>query len=190
MATANAVASKEEATIELYGLRSEENAAFQVGNMFPGDSETKNYRVRVSYRDQVTVHFRLAVRQGYEKLAEVMKVRITLPATGEVVYDGLMRGATDGFSQQLSSENYTADELQYEVTAYLDTNVGNEYQNQDLIADLTWSVEGTGNLAPIPLPATGDPMTFLPVVCLAFVLAAIFALCISFRIRKGGERNE
>ncbi len=190
LATANEVASKEEATIELYGLRPEENTAFQVGNMFPGDSETKNYRVRVSYRNQVTVHFSLVVRQGYEKLAEVMKVRITLPATGEVVYDGLMRDVPDGFFQQLSSKNYTADELQYEVTAYLDTNVGNEYQNQDLIADLTWSVEETGNLAPIPLPGTGDPITFLPVVCLALVLAAIFAFCISFRIRKGGEQHE
>ena len=42
--------------------------------MFPGDAETKHFRVQVSYHDQVTVHFRATVRPGYEKLAEVMNV--------------------------------------------------------------------------------------------------------------------
>ncbi len=182
--------AKEETKIELYGLQPEENTPFHVGNMFPGDSETKSFRVRVSYRDKVTVHFGVTVREGYEKLAEVMKVRITLPATGEVIYDGLMRDVPQSLNQDLSSNGYTASELQYQVTAYLETSVGNDYQNKDLIADLTWWVaeDEKPNLTPLPIPNTGDPLTFVPVICAVLAAAAII-LAIASRVRKGGERR-
>lgn len=65
--------TKKAATIELYNKQPEENTAFAVGNMFPGDSETKYFRVRVSYHDKITVHYKATVRPGYEKLAEVRK---------------------------------------------------------------------------------------------------------------------
>ncbi len=158
--------------------------------MFPGDSETKSFRVRVSYRDKVTVHFGVTVREGYEKLAEVMKVRIALPATGEVIYDGLMRDVPQSLNQDLTSNGYTASELQYQVTAYLETSVGNDYQNKDLIADLTWWVaeDEKPNLTPLPIPNTGDPLTFVPVVCAVLAAAAII-LAIASRVRKGGERR-
>lgn len=83
--------TKKAATIELYNKQPEENTAFTVGNMFPGDSETKYFRVRVSYHDKITVHYKATVRPGYEKLAEVLKVRVNLLSTGETMYDGLMR---------------------------------------------------------------------------------------------------
>ena len=54
-------------SIKLFSKRPEENTPFQVGNLFPGDSETKYYRVQVSYHDAVTVHYHAAVRPGDEK---------------------------------------------------------------------------------------------------------------------------
>ncbi len=189
-ASTSSTPAKEETKIELYGLQPEENTPFHVGNMFPGDSETKSFRVRVSYRDKVTVHFGVIVREGYEKLAEVMKVRITLPATGEVIYDGLMRDVPQSLNQDLTSNGYTASELQYQVTAYLETSVGNDYQNKDLIADLTWWVaeDEKPNLTSLPIPNTGDPLTFVPVVCAVLAAAAII-LAIASRVRKGGEHR-
>ena len=83
--------AKKAATIELYNKQPEENTPFAVGNMFPGDVETKYFRVRVSYHDKITVHYKATVRPGYEKLAEVLKVRVKLLSTGETMYDGLMR---------------------------------------------------------------------------------------------------
>ena len=55
------VETKKAATIELYNKQPEENTAFAVGNMFPGDSETKYFRVRVSYHDKITVHYKATV---------------------------------------------------------------------------------------------------------------------------------
>ena len=55
---------KKAATIELYNKQPEENTPFQVENMFPGDSETKYFRVRVSYHDKITVHYKATVRLG------------------------------------------------------------------------------------------------------------------------------
>ena len=114
--------------------------------MFPGDSETKYFRVRVSYHDKITVHYKATVRLGYEKLAEVMKVRVNLLSTGETMYDGLMGDMSESLTHKLASQKSITDELDYEITVYLDTSVGNDYQNKDLIADFKWWVEETGNL--------------------------------------------
>lgn len=151
--------TKKAATIELYNKQAEENTPFQVGNMFPGDSETKYFRVRVSYHDKITVHYKATVRPGYEKLAEVLKVRVRLLTTGEMLYDGLMRDMPESLTHKLASKKSTTDELYYEITAYLDTSVGNDYQNKDLIADFKWWVEETGNLD--DSPQTGDTSNIL-----------------------------
>lgn len=101
---------KKAATIELYNKQPEENTPFQVENMFPADSETKYFRVRVSYRDKITVHYKATVRLGYEKLAEVLKVRVNLLSTGETMYDGLMRDMHEGLTHKLASQKSTTDE--------------------------------------------------------------------------------
>lgn len=75
-------------TIRLYDRSPEYNREFSVTNMFPGDAETQNDCVQVDHKGDVTVHFRAEVRPGYEKLAEVLKLRVSVG--GSVVYDGLM----------------------------------------------------------------------------------------------------
>lgn len=52
-------------TIRLYKRRAEDNAVFQVGSMFPGDVETQNFCVKISYKESVVVRFRANIRAGY-----------------------------------------------------------------------------------------------------------------------------
>lgn len=178
---------KKAATIELYNKQPEENTPFQVENMFPGDSETKYFRVRVSYHDKITVHYKATVRPGYEKLAEVLKVRVNLLSTGETMYDGLMRDMPESLTHKLASQKSTTDELYYEITAYLDTSVGNEYQNNDLIADFKWWVEETGNLD--DSPKTGDTSNILLWAVLAACSGSVMILLLVVRRRKEDEEN-
>ena len=186
--TAATAEVKKAATIELYNKQPEENTAFAVGNMFPGDSETKYFRVRVSYHDKITVHYKATVRHGYEKLAEVLKVRVKLLSTGETMYDGLMQDMPESLTYTLSSPSTATDELYYEITAYLDTSVGNDYQNKDLIADFKWWVEETDNLdAP---PKTGDTFNLLLwAVIAACSLSMTIFLLFMVRRRKEDEEN-
>ena len=179
--------TKKAATIELYSKQPEENTPFQVGNMFPGDVETKYFRVRVSYHDTITVHYKATVRPGYEKLAEVLKVRIRLLSTGETMYDGLMRDMPESLTHKLASKKSATDELYYEITAYLDTSVGNEYQNKDLIADFRWWVEETGNLD--DSPQTGDTSNILLWAVLAACSGSMMILLLVTRRRKEDEEN-
>ncbi len=183
---ANTTAKKEAATISLYNKQPQENMPFNVGNMFPGDAITRYYRVQVSYQDKVTVHYHADVRPGYEKLAEVLKVRITLLTSGETMYDGLMRDMPESVSYQLASRERTTDELYYEITAYLDTSVGNDYQNKDLVADFRWWVEETGNLG----PKTGDSSNIMLWVLLTLAAGAALAALIVIRRRKEGKKYE
>ena len=179
--------TKKAATIELYNKQPEENTPFAVGNMFPGDANTKYFRVRVSYHDTITVHYKATVRPGYEKLAEVLKVRVNLLSTGETMYDGLMRDMPESLTYKLSSLSTATDELYYEITAYLDTSVGNDYQNKDLIADFRWWVEETGNLD--DSPKTGDTSSILLWAVLAAGSLSMMLLLLVTRRRKEEDAN-
>lgn len=178
---------KKAISIALYNKQPEDNTAFSVGNMFPGDIETKYYRIQVSYNDKVTVHFKVDIRNGYEKLAEVMKVRVKLLTTGEIMYDALMKDMPKSVSHQLSSSTKTTDELYYEFTAYLDTSVGNEYQNIDLIADFSWWVGEKENLG--SAPSTNDDMNILMWAMIALISCVICIFGIINLKKKEDEEN-
>ena len=185
--TAATAEVKKAATTELYTKQPEENTAFAVGDMFPGDSETKYFRVRVSYHDTITVHYKATVRPGYEKLAEVLKVRVKLLSTGETMYDGGIADMPESLTHKLASKKSITDELYYEITAYLDTSVGNDYQNKDLIADFKWWVEETGNLD--DSPQTGDTSNILLWAVLAACSGSMMILLLVVRRRKEENAN-
>ena len=144
------------ASLELHSENLGENEPFEVNNMFPGDSETQYFRVRVHYNQKVTVYYRADIRPENgqpAKLGEVLMCRVNLPNDGGVIYDGLMRDMPKGLTHELTAANggKTVDDLIYEITAYLDTSVGNDYQEKELIADFYWWVEAE-EVTPTPSP--------------------------------------
>lgn len=185
VATVGTDKNKSATEIKLYNKQPQDNTAFSVGNMFPGDKETKYYRVQVSYHGKVTVHFNSDVRKHSEKLAEAMKVKVKLLTTGETLYEGLMRDMPKNIIHELSSVNTVTDELYYEITASLDTSVGNEYQNKVLIADFKWWVEETDNLD--KAPQTGDTSDIFLWMTVAITSVAICVILLLFRRKKEEE---
>lgn len=183
----NGTSQRKAATIDLYKGKADDNTPFKAENLFPGDVVTKYFRIKVSYEDKVTVHYHADIRPGYEKLAEVLKVRVVLLSdNGRVLYDGLMRDMPKSLTHKLSSAKRTSDELYYEITAYLDTSVGNEYQQKSLIADFRWWIEETGNLT----PPTGSDSHFTLWLTLAVASgAACLIVLIVYRRRKGEEHG-
>ena len=161
-------------TLSLYRKQPEDNTPFNVVNMLPGDAVTQNYNVRVSHSGDVTVRFRAIIRPGYEKLAEVLKLRVKLLNTGETLYDGLMRDMPRSVNHKLTASGSTTSDLEYELTAYLDTSVGNDYQNQELVADFHWWVEGKEQ-SHLDSPKTGDDsrMVLFTVAAAAASIAVI-----------------
>lgn len=114
----------------------------------------------------------------------MLKVKITLLTTGEEMYDGLMRDMPKSLSHTLNSNGDAEDELYYEITAYLETDTGNEYQNKQLTADFKWWVEETGNLIP---PKTGDSSAVLPWAAAAAVSGCVIIVLIARRRREEEE---
>lgn len=168
--------------ISLHNKQPEENKPFQVANMFPGDSETKYFRIKVYYKGDIIVRYHADIREGYEKLSEVLKVRIRLPETDEILYDGLMRDMPESLNHALYTTEKTQSELYYEITSYLDTSVGNEYQDKELIADFRWWVEEIEHL---DSPQTGDNSNILLWFCLA--ISSLFMMIILLLARRRKE---
>lgn len=170
------------AVISLHEKQPQDNQPFQADNLFPGDAESRRYCVRISHSGDVTVYFHADIRPGYEKLAEVLNCRVVLLTTGETLYEGLMRDMPPSLTHSVKADKNTETELYYEITAYLDTSVGNEYQNKDLVADFRWWVEDIGSLGP---PQTGDafPMAlYLGLACGSLIILAL--------LNKRGRKEE
>lgn len=159
--TAETVTAEErtnENIIYLWKRRTEENHTFHVENMFPGDSQSEYFRVKVSYQNRVTVRFHAEVGQDSRNLGEALKIRVVLYPGEEVLYDGVIQNMPEAVNHKMASRTKTTDELAYTITAYLDTSAGNEYQNQQIEANFHWWVEEDGNLTgrPVKDVLTGD----------------------------------
>lgn len=154
--------------LSIYRGNAEEGLPFNVTNMFPGDCETNVYNIRVSYKGSIKIYFNAEVRDGYEKLAEVLKCRVVMPGGSEPVYDGLMKNMPD-LEHSVSAVKKTED-LSYKISVYLDTSVGNAYKNKELVADFKWwayTAEegrpgGGGTTEPVPPPTDNDEPTIPP----------------------------
>ncbi|MBR4295343.1 MAG: hypothetical protein IKT56_00710 [Clostridia bacterium] len=152
-----------ETVISIYKDHAEDSARFEVPNMFPGDREMRSYLVRVAYRGRITVRFRADIKQGYEKLAEVLKCKIILRGENKTLYDDLMRDMPGSVDHRIYSYSDTLTELAYDITVYLDTSVGNEYMNKELVADFCWwVVEHGGSTPSVPDETTSSEDTVSP----------------------------
>lgn len=173
-------------TVELYQNQPSDNVPFAADNLFPGDTETKYYCVRVSHKGDVTVRFHANVQPGSEKLAEVLQCRVVLSTTGETLYEGLMKDMPAALTHELSASEETQSELYYEITAWLDTSVGNEYMNKTLLADFDWWVEETENL----VPPTGNTTHIGMWIGICGVACCLFVVVVILAKRKKGEQHE
>lgn len=181
----SSVISTKASAISLHNKQPEDNTPFRMTNMFPGDSETKFFRIKVSYNGDIIVRYHSDIRPGYEKLAEVLKVRVTLPETDQLLYDGLMRDMPDSLNYAFYTNERTQSELYYAITAYLDTSVGNDYQDKELIADFRWWVEETEHL---DAPQTGDTSNIYLWLCL--VGGSLFCLILFLAKRRKEVADE
>ena len=136
-------AEASEVTLELNRRNPEENLPFQMTNMFPGDSETRYYRLKVSYTGSVTVFFQAKPSEGDEKLGEVLKAKVRLLNTDEVLYEGSIAEMPELKSELTTGKKAQTDELCYEITVSLGIEAGNEFQNMNLTATLNWWAEGS-----------------------------------------------
>lgn len=170
--------SQTEATLlQLHKRQEGDNVPFYAVNLFPGDSVTQYFCVRVSHSDSVTLRYRANVRPGYDALAEVLRCRIQVK--GLTLYDGLMRDMPSSINHHLAGANRSEDVV-YQITAYLDTSVGNAYQNRELAADFQWWIEETDNLAS---PKTGDSsgIGLWALLALLSLAALLVLLCLLYR---------
>lgn len=174
--------------LTLYNTKADDNIPFKVENMFPGDSETKYYCVRVSQKDTLTVRYRAFVQPGYEKLAEVLKIRVKLLTTGDLLYDGIIKDMPESLDCKIVTTQSTVKDLYYEVTAYLDTSVGNDYQNKKLVADFKWWTEDSSSLGDNPY--TGDTFNILLWISVAAGSLLILVLLLAKRPKEENDEKQ
>jgi len=131
---------------------------FVAEKMYPGDSVTKYYCLEVTCKDPVQLRFYTEIQQASlaNGLAGVLKVKCTLYQPDQdgkytisnVIYDGRvcdMKQAITSSSSSYTTQNEGVVDYFYELTVYLETSVGNTYQNmsvqnQTVYVDFNWEL--------------------------------------------------
>lgn len=172
------------AEVVLSDDQSENAASLHAENLFPGDSQTKRYHVNITYQDRITLCFNSSVDSGNEELAEVMKIKVNLPSTGELLYDGPI-DTMPTLTHTLTSPQKVTQDIPYDVTIYLDPSADQSYQNLDLNAALHWWASETEDLHSTIVRKI---VTVLLVLGAAGTGALVLTVLIEERRDKGGQK--
>lgn len=133
--------------LSLYKNKETDNLPFRFEDKLPGDEETRDYCVRVSYNGTITVHFKVDnIRCDSElyPLTDVLECEVRID--GITRHKGYLRDVTD-IPYTITGVKRTQD-IDYEIKVRLDTSVGNDYQNKKITADFVWWVEVDDNDKP------------------------------------------
>ena len=79
-------ASGEKVTLGLWNRV--ENLAFQMTNMVPGDSETKEYAIAINDKRAVSLQFSIELSESDKMLADVLHIKVE--QGNDILYDGML----------------------------------------------------------------------------------------------------
>ncbi len=135
--------------IKLSDADASENVEFNLVNMFPGDEETKTFRVKVKHSGTVKVHCEAMVNaasttaaeaEAMKEAAEAIRVQVKIDQDETPIYDGEMLNMPNRAIHTLTGSGTT--ELKYTITAYMKTSVsGKEFMDKAIKADFKWWLE-------------------------------------------------
>lgn len=189
------------AALELFESQLCDNERFSVSDMLPGDSITEHFCIKAYHDRDIELFFRADITEETKALGDVLRLRVIETSNGEIIADAPFREIDGREFSQIIKKAGGESTLYYEITAYLDTSVGNEFQNARLTADLSWYVEDDGGSAgqdpgddgaagSSGLTAkTGDTMNLALVVIMllsALALAVVLLVC---RKREGEKKT-
>ncbi len=135
--------------IELYRGQSADNDAFNAQNMFPGDTVTKYYCLKVYHRAYVAVRFDVTDITETKSLGNILNIKVTKyneDGSGEeVVCNDSFNNIKGTTYNTVFSVNATKETIAYyKIEVSLPTSAGNEYQGASLSADFNWYAEDPG----------------------------------------------
>ncbi len=161
-----------------------DNAAFEVGNLLPGDTLVQYYCLKASHRGEITVYFSAPITEQTKQLADVLHIQVSNLNTGRVVYDGTFAGIQnaqymDSFGAPANGETVAY----YKVQVMLPTSTGNAHQNAALKADFQWRAEEE-NLTP---PSQTGDASDIHLWLLLLVSSAVMLLVLTRLGRKEAD---
>lgn len=133
----NVIEISGEELIRLSSVDAEQSSRFVLENMFPGDRESKTYRIEILNGNVQAVSFRTEITSEKADLSEVLVVSIAVNNAENLLYAGPLKS----IPTSLRAEMIDGNEAEFMITAVLDTSVGNEYQAGELMLDFFWWVE-------------------------------------------------
>lgn len=177
------ITDKEIKHTKLYKYNNKFNDKFNLTNMFPGDSETKYYCINISYKDNITIKQSINIKTDYQELKDIFNLKIKLLNTDEILYNDLLKNIPETIDYNTTSKEETSEDFCYEITINLDTSVGNEFQNKEMLLNFNWLVNNKELELP-ETPATNDNIIFWITSAITSSMLLIILLLILKKERK------
>lgn len=131
-----------------------ETLNFQLTNMVPGDSETKEYAIKVTDKRATSLCFTIIPDDPASELLNVLI--ITVEQDNNILYHGPIGQITE---QKYTITGDMPQTIPYKITVALDTSVGNEYMGQSTTLDFHWAINRKTEPTPPPTSISTTPTT-------------------------------
>lgn len=187
------VIGKPENVITLKNKDSEGELRFNIQNMFPGDSVSKTFTVKITDDKVEAVSFFADFGSGGVS-SDALKIRVRVDEAETALYDGAVAQMPARLRAEVKDG---VSEIKFDISVYLDTSVGNEYQKSTLSLAFHWWVDDgdyvTNRVEPEPTEKCSPwcfgicPWCWIIVLILAIALVITVGIGIAwmtFCIRK------
>jgi hypothetical protein len=134
---------------------------FKVSNMLPGDSETKEYKIKIKNRNAKLLMFEMAVVKSEASLPEEYilesELLFTVKADGVTLCEDVCAKDMQVLSYEVRN-GVSEQEVAFAITATLPTSAGNECAGKSLKLDFKWTLGAD----PVDTTTTQKPETETP----------------------------
>lgn len=160
--------------IELKGWHKSYNEPFKLINLLPGDSETRNFVVKVYHWKSTVLYFQMdeTKNSGSVNLSEKLLVDVVLTKSGAILFSGTMAELIQhAVALDLPKNNQGYTTTEYAVRVYLPKEVGNDYQFTSFHGDFKWWVNEGAAFAPL--------IYILLIIIILIIFTATFLIWLS-----------
>lgn len=164
--------SNNDTDIELYKDHPNENRQFQITDLRPGETITKNIHIKIYHNQKINLYYKTEITAQTDAIADHLTIRVVSMEDNSVLYEGKLSafcGQELAISVNKNEQNVTIQDFRIELV--IDDSVNSIENSSEIGLAANWYVkedvpsnEDSGIINP---PATGD----LPPMSITIILA-------------------
>lgn len=167
-------------------------SSYEISNLMPGDTEYKNFTLRLSHENHVKISYTfLPDEDSSIELLQNLQIEVYMPQLDTIVYEGnLIDLQSSDMYIYIKQSDTNKSIIYYEITISLPKQTGNDCMNKEVSGKFIWSSEIVNEIPDdaLEVPDTGDMNNMICIITIIILCSFLFMILLSKK--KRGSNHE